>query len=64
MYSNIFSAQSVQDLLDGVALPPGHLGDVLRHGGQHGALPWCMGLPLGVLLVAGRRAAFCPCPAG
>lgn len=39
MYSNLFSAQSVQDLMSVLPLPAlCHLGDVLRHRGQHGAV--------------------------
>ena len=56
MYSNLFSAQSLQDLMSGAARPcPCAIWETFYVTVLSTALSLVLGLPLGVLLVAGRE---------
>lgn len=59
MYSNLFSAQSVQDLMTVLPSLPYAIWETFYMTVLSTALSLVIGLPLGVLLVVGRRAAFC-----
>ena len=64
MYSNLFSEKSVQDLISILPSLPTALWETFYVTVVSTALSLVLGLPLGVLLVAGEKTASCPCPAG
>ena len=64
MYSNLFSAQSVQDLMSVLPSLPFAIWETFYVTVVSTALSLVLGLPLGVLLVAGEKNGSCSCPAG
>lgn len=64
MYSDLFSASSVQDLMAVLPSLPYAIWETFYVTVLSTLLSLVLGLPLGVLLVAGRRTACCRCPAG
>ena len=64
MYSNLFSAQSVQDLMTVLPALPFAIWETFYVTVVSTALSLVLGLPLGVLLWPGRKTVCSPCPAG
>ena len=62
MYSNLFSAQSVQDLLNVLPSLPYAIWETFYMTVLSTALALVLGLPLGVLLVAGEKGGVLPLP--
>ena len=62
MYSNIFSAQSIQDLMSVLPSLPVAIWETFYVTVVSTALSLVLGLPLGVLLVAGERNGVLPLP--
>ena len=63
MYDNLFSEGSVQDLLTVLPLLPEALWETFYITVLSTALSLVIGLPLGVLLVAGEKGGVLPLPA-
>lgn len=59
MYSDLFSEQSIQDLLTALPTLPTAVWETFYVTVLSTVLALVIGLPLGVLLVTGERAAFC-----
>ena len=64
MYSNLFSAQSVQDLMTVLPSLPYAIWETFYMTVLSTALSLVIGLPLACCWWWGRRAAFCRCRAG
>ena len=62
MYSNLFSAQSVQDLMSVLPSLPFAIWETFYVTVVSTALSLVLGLPLGVLLVAGEKNGVLPLP--
>ena len=62
MYSNIFSAQSIQDLMSVLPSLPVAIWETFYVTVVSTALSLVLGLPLGVLLVAGEKNGVLPLP--
>ena len=62
MYSNIFSAQSIQDLMSVLPSLPVAIWETFYVTVVSTALSLVLGLPLGVLLVAGEKNGVRPLP--
>ena len=62
MYSNLFSAQSVQDLMTVLPSLPFAIWETFYVTVVSTALSLVLGLPLGVLLVAGEKNGVLPLP--
>ena len=62
MYSNLFSAQSVQDLMTVLPSLPYAIWETFYMTVLSTALSLVIGLPLGVLLVVGEKGGVLPLP--
>lgn len=64
MYNNLFSEQSIQDLISALPGMPTALWETFYVTVLSTALSLLIGLPLGVLLVTGEKTAYCRCRRG